>query len=119
MLRIKRIDDLDELRAQSFPPPFALVETLEDTQERGEAWWVLMAYEEGASRAGWVVGFPESGASRFFTEGEELNGRWDGERELFLTEEGPPLDLRGHPVSLATIEEDEEEEDAEEEGRRH
>ncbi|WP_257306680.1 hypothetical protein [Geothrix campi] len=118
MLHTKLIRDLDELRTLAFPPPYALQETLETAEGRGEAWWVLMAHERYSEQARWVVMFPEEGESWFFTDGDRLRGRWDPEREIFLPDEGPPLDLRGNPVSLASIEEDEEEEDAEEEERR-
>lgn len=118
MLHTRQIHDLDELRASAFPAPYALVQTVEDAQERSEAWWALLAYERGVARTTWVLGFPDSGGARFFVDGDQLSGRWDGEREIFLPEDGPPLDLRGNPLSLAAIEEDEEDEDAEAEARK-
>lgn len=118
MLRTRVIRDLDEMRGQAFPPPYTLTETLETTEARGEAWWVLVAYERHGTQARWVAVFPEAGEARFFTDGDELRGRWDADHEIFIPDDGSPLDLRGNPVSLAAIEEEEEEEDAEAEERR-
>jgi hypothetical protein len=118
MLHTKLINDLDELRGLAFPPPYTLLETLEDAEGRGEAWRVLVASPKDSEQARWVVEFPEAGVALFFTDGDRLSGRWDPERELFLPEEGPPLDLRGNPVSLAAIEDDEDDEDAEDEKRK-
>jgi hypothetical protein len=118
MLHTKLIRDLDELRGQAFPPPYTLLESVEDAEGRGEAWWVLMAHERYSEQARWVLAFPESGPSRFFTDGDQLGGRWDPEHEVFIPEEGPPLNLLGRPVSMAAIEEDEEDEDAEDEARK-
>lgn len=118
MLRTRVIRDLDEMRGQAFPPPYTLMETLETTEARGEAWWVLVAYEQHGTQARWVAVFPEAEEARFFTDGDELRGRWDADHEIFIPGDGSPLDLRGNPVSLASIEEEEEEEDAEAEERR-
>lgn len=117
MLHTRRIRDLEEMRNQAFPPPYALMELLEDADGRGEAWWVLMAFEGQAAEARWVAVFPDAGESRFYSDGEQMSGRWDGERGIFLPEEGPPQDLRGNTVSLRSIAEDEEEEDAEDQKR--
>ena len=115
MLQTKVIKDLDEIRGQAFQPPFALMESVEDAQSRGEGWWVLLAYGEGSWGARWVAVFPESKESLFFTEGDQLRGRWDQEHEIFFPEEGPPLNLLGNPVSLSSIEEEEEEEEGQDE----
>lgn len=118
MLHTKLIDDLDELRAQAFPPPYALLDSIEDTEGRGEEWWVIVAFERNADDARWVAVFPDSEESQFFMEGDRLIGRWDPEHEIFFPEDDSPLDLRGKTVSLSSILEDEEEEDAEEEERK-
>ena len=113
MLYIKLIKELDEMRTMAFPPPYALMDSIEDAEGRGENWWVILAYERDFSQAVWVAVFTESGESRFFMDGDQLWGRWDPNHEIFIPEEGSPLDLRGRPVSLAAIEDEEEEEDAE------
>jgi hypothetical protein len=118
MLHTKVIRDLDQMRNLAFPPPYTLVESIEDTEGRGEEWWVLMAYEKNSAHANWVAVFPESEDARFYTEEDQLRGRWDSEHQIFLPEDGSPLDLRAKPVSLASIEEDEEDEDAEDEARK-
>ncbi|HEY3269703.1 MAG TPA: hypothetical protein VGJ89_00685 [Geothrix sp.] len=118
MLHTRTIRDLDEMRILAFPPPYALVDALEAAEGRSEDWSVLMAFEQGSSHAQWVAVFPEAEEARFYTEDDQLVGRWDPHREIFIPDEGSPLDLRGRPVSLASIEEDEEEEDAEAEERR-
>ena len=111
MLRTKRIKDLDQIQTQAFSPPPALLGSVEDAEVRGEAWWVVMAFSDSTGDARWVVVFPDTQQALFFTEGDQLNGRWDQEHELFFPEEGPPLNLLGNPVSLSSVEEDEEEED--------
>jgi hypothetical protein len=118
MLHTRTIRDLDEMRTLAFPPPYALMDALEAAEGRSEEWSVLMAFEQGASHAQWVAVFPEAEEARFYTEDDQLIGRWDRHREIFIPDEGSPLDLRGRPVSLASIEDDEEEEDAEAEERR-
>ncbi len=118
MLHTRLVKDLDEMRGLAFPPPYVLLETLETAEGRGEAWWVLLAYERYGTQARWVLVFPEAGEAQFFTDGDRLHGRWDPEHEIFIPEVGSPLDLRGNPVSLASIEDDEEDEDAEAEERR-
>jgi hypothetical protein len=118
MLRTRLIKDLDEMRGFIFPPPYTLLETLETTEGRGEVWWVLAAYEQYGTQARWVAVFPEVGEARFYTDGDELRGRWDPDHEIFIPDDGSALDLRGNPVSLVAIEEEEEEEDAEAEERR-
>src|SRR5512133_2141058 len=118
MLHTRTIRDLDEMCTLAFPPPYALVDALEAAEGRSEAWSVLMAFEQGSSHAQWVAVFPEAEEARFYTEDDQLVGRWDPHRELFIPDEGSPLDLRGRQVSWASIEDDEEEEDAEAEERR-
>lgn len=111
MLRTKRINELDQIRTQAFPAPFALLGTLEDAEVRGREWWVLMAFGGSSGDACWLVVFPEAKEALFFAEGEQLNGRWDSEHEVFIPEDGPPLNLLGIPVSLSSLEEAEEEEE--------
>ena len=119
MMHTRVIKDVDELRTVPFPPPYALMDAVEAAEGRGEAWWALMAFERGASHAQWVAVFPEAEVARFYMEGDQMTGRWDSHREIFLPDEGSPVDLRGHRVSLASIEDEEEDEDAEAEERRH
>jgi hypothetical protein len=113
MLHIKQIKELDEMRTKAFPPPYALMDSIEYAEGRGERWWVILAYERHSSLAVWVAEFPESREAWFFMDGDQLRGRWDPDHEIFISEEGCPLDLRGKPVSLAAIEDEEEEEDKE------
>jgi hypothetical protein len=113
MLHIKQIKELEEMRTKAFPPPPALMDSIEYAEGRGEKWRVIMAFERHSSLAVWVAEFPESREARFFMDGNQLRGRWDPEHEIFIPEEGRPLDLRGKPVSLAAIENEEEEEDLE------
>lgn len=110
MPRTKLIKDLDQMRAQAFSPPFALMGLIENAEGRGEEWQVLMAYGSISGGARWVAVFPGSKEARFFTEGDHLSGRWDSEHEIFFPEEGSPLNLLGNPVSLSSIEEEVEEE---------
>ena len=63
--------------------PYTLVESLEATEGRGEEWWVLMAYERNSAHANWVAVFPEAEDARFFTEEDQLRGRWDPEHQIF------------------------------------
>ncbi|MFZ0616579.1 MAG: hypothetical protein WAN16_09040 [Chthoniobacterales bacterium] len=118
MLHTRTIRDLDEMRTLAFPPPYALMDALEAAEGRNEDWSVLMAFEQGSSHAQWVAVFPDAEEARFYTEDDQLIGRWDPHREIFIPDEDSPLDLRGRPVSLASIEDAEEEEDAEAEERR-
>ena len=119
MLHVKLIKEVDDLRTKAYPPPHALMEAVENADRRGERWWVLLAFERFSAHAIWVAGFPEANAARYFVDGDQLTGRWDSEHDLFIPEEGRPLDLRGRAVSLAAIEDEEEAEDAEyREGRR-
>jgi hypothetical protein len=118
MLHTKLINDLDEMRHLVFPPPYALLESIEDAEQRGEKWWVIMAYEGSAGHAQWVSGLRSSGEAQFFSEEGHLSGRWDWEHEIFIPEEGSPLDLRGRATSLASLIDQVEEETAEEEEKQ-
>jgi hypothetical protein len=120
MLHTKLINDLDEMRTLAFPPPFTLMDSIEDAAIHGRKWRVIMAHERNSENARWVAVLPDSEESQFFSDGDQLNGRWDSEHEIFIPKEGSPLNLLGKPVSLSSIEEDEEEEeeDAEEEERK-
>jgi hypothetical protein len=115
MLHTKLIRDFSEIGLLVFPPPYALVESIEDAEQRGEKWWVIMAYERNSDHAQWVSGFPGARESQFYSEDGHLSGRWDREHEIFIPKEGPSFDLRGKPVSLSSIIEREEEETAEQE----
>lgn len=115
MLRTRLIKDLDQMGTQAFPPPFGLMDLLEEAEVRGEAWCVLMAYGGPAGEVRWLVRFLDSGESLLFLEGEQVQGRWDAERQVFLPEEGPPIDLQGKPVSLSDREEAGEEDAMDEE----
>lgn len=109
MPRTKLIKDLDQMRNQAFAPPHALMEFVRNAEVRGEKWWVLMAYGSLSGDVRWVAAFPESNESLFFSEGDQLSGRWDSEHQLFIPKEGSPLNLLGNAVSLSSIEEAEEE----------
>jgi hypothetical protein len=109
--RTKLIKDLDQMRTLAFPPPLALVGLLEDADARGEGWWVLMAYGSLSGEVRWVAVFPETKKSLFFADGDELEGRWDSDHQVFLPEDGSPLNLLGNPVSLSSVEEADEEAD--------
>ncbi len=111
MLRTKLIKEMDQMRTQAFSPPAAFMGVLEEAEGQGQAWWVYMAFSDTTGEARWLVVFPDTGESRFFTDGELLSGRWDSEHELFFSEDGPSLNLLGEPVSVASIEEEEEEEE--------
>ena len=116
MLHTKLIKDLDEMRTLAFSPPYPLLDTIEDAEKRGKKWRVIMAYERNSEHARWVAVLPDPGESQFFSEEEQLNGRWDPGHGIFIPEMGSPLDLHGKPVSLSSIED--EEEDAVEEERK-
>jgi len=118
MLHTKLIKDLDQLRVQAFPPPFTLIESIEDVEGRGEAWRVLMAFDDYATDAQWVAMFPDSEEAWFYANDEHMSGRWDQEHEIFFPDDGSPLNLLGKPVSLASILDSEEEEDAEAEEKK-
>ena len=109
--RVKLIKDLDQMRNQAFSPPFALMEFIQNAEARGEAWQAILAYGSISGGARWVAVFPGSAESLFFTEGDQLRGRWDPEHEIFFPEDGPPLNLLGNPVTLSSVEEAAEEEE--------
>lgn len=115
MLHTKLINDLDEMRTLAFQPPYALLESIEYAEQRGEAWWVIMGYESHSDHAQWVTGISGGKESQYYSEGNHLSGWWDREHEIFIPNEGLPIDLRGKPVSLSSIIEFEEDETAEEE----
>jgi len=114
-LHTKLLNDLDEIRNLAFQPPYALLESIENAEQRGEKWWVIMAYEGGAGHVQWVSGLRGSGESQFFSELCHLSGSWNWEHELFIPEDGSPVDLRGRATSLSSLIDQEEEETAEEE----
>jgi hypothetical protein len=117
MPHTKLINDLNDMRNLAFSPPYPLMDAIEDAERRGKTWRVIMAYERNSENARWVAVLPDPGESQFFSDGDQLNGRWDPEHELFIPEQGSPLNLQGKPVSESSIEEEEEAGDAEEEER--
>jgi hypothetical protein len=118
MLHTKLIKDFSEMRTLAFSPPYPLLDTIEDAERRGKRWRVIMAYERNSENTQWVAVLPDSDESQFFSDGNQLNGRWDPGHDIFIPEMGSPLDLHGKPVSLSSIEEEEEEADAEEAERK-
>jgi hypothetical protein len=117
-LTIKLIKDLDQLRGLAFPPPYRLLESVEDAERRGEPWRVIMAFERHSEQASWVKLLPDRGASEFFLDGKALSGRWDADHEVFIAEDGPSLNLMGKPVSLSALEDEAADEDLEAEERK-
>ena len=117
-MNIKLIKDLDQLRTLAFPPPYRLLESVEEAERRGEPWRVIMAFERHSEQARWVKLLPERGASEFFLDGKPVSGRWDADHEVFIAEEGPALNLMGKPVSLSALEEEAEDEDLAEAERK-
>lgn len=111
MLRTKLIKDLDQLRAQAFSPPFVLKSRIEEAEFRSEPWQVIMAYGSLSGGVRWVAILSSVEEALFFSEGDCLTGRWDAEHEVFVPEDGTPLNLFGNPVSLSSLEEEWEEEE--------
>lgn len=99
MLRLLQFNDLDHLAQQPYDPPPALVTALETASARSEPWWALQILPEGAEDPSWLVVFPEREGDLYFLDGEILQGRWDEGQQVFLPEEGLPLDLQGRRVS--------------------
>ena len=122
MLHLKRIQEFERLQNQAFAPPQGLLDRVEELEERGEPWRVLEAWEEGREEPTWLGVFPGKETAILYVEGESVEGTWDEARNVLLVEEGSPLDLQGRPVSLESLESDEEDEDEgwweEAEGRR-
>lgn len=112
MLKLAQITDLDRLARQPYDPPAALVAALETASARSEPWWALQILPEGAEEPSWLVVFPEREGDLYFLDGEAVQGRWDEGQQVFLAEEGLPLDLQGHRVSRESLEEDQEAEEA-------
>jgi hypothetical protein len=118
MQHTKRVTDVNELRSLAFPPPCPLMDSIVDAESRGQKWQVIMAYERTAREVRWVAVLPGPAESRYFSEENQLQGRWDPDHEIFISAEGPAVDLQGKAVSLSSIEEDEAAEDSEEEERK-
>lgn len=111
MLHLKRIRELENLRNQPFAPPPDLMSKVEEFGEQDEPWRVIQALPEGQEEPNWLVVFPGDEISTLYLEGREVQGKWDEERQVFFPEEGDPLDLQGHSVSLDSLESAEEDED--------
>lgn len=112
MLRLAQISDLDRLARQPYDPPPGLVGAVEEAAARGEPWWTLQILPEGAEEPAWLVVFPDRERDLYFLDGEPLQGRWDEGQQVFLAEEGLPLDLQGRRISRESLEEELEAEDA-------
>lgn len=111
MIQTKRIDELDRLRNDAFSAPSRLLHSLEERDQRGEAWWVLRATREGRSEATWLVVYPNTEEAFLFLEDGPIPGRWAPEHELFSPEEGPSVNLMGDPTSLSELEDEAVDED--------
>ncbi|HEU4950833.1 MAG TPA: hypothetical protein VFT46_02730 [Holophagaceae bacterium] len=112
MLKLAQITDLDRLARQPFDPPPGFVGAVEEAAARGEPWRAIQALPEGALEPGWLLIFPDREEDLYFLEGETFQGRWDEAQQVFLADEGPPLDLLGRRVSLESVVAEREEEDA-------
>ncbi|HET8715859.1 MAG TPA: hypothetical protein VFM16_08545 [Holophagaceae bacterium] len=112
MLKLRQISDLDQLGQLAFDPPPALRDAAEDAASRGEPWWALQALPEGAPEPSWLLVFPDREQDLFVLEGEALPGRWDEAQQVFIPEEGLPVDLQGRRIPLSELESEQEEDAA-------
>ena len=113
MLHLQRIEDQEQLKGLPYRPPERLLDDIDEAEARGEPWQVLESRSEDEEEPLWVCVFPErEAADVLYLFGDLYEGHWDAEREVFLAEDGA-YDLYGRPVSLSTLEDEDEEEDTE------
>lgn len=83
MVRVREIRDLEALRSRPASPPYVLLESAENREERGELWCVIEARGDSRAEPSWLL-LPTEGTATLFVEDEVLVGRWDQERQAFF-----------------------------------